>query len=252
MNSKSIKVRDGVKTFLAKAKSRSVPLHLGAIMTFDTDTCEKNTVEAGEVEQSIDLSWSIPEDYDANKETRLLRYDRSSKDELSIRYMCKTDDITDYVTISYHWEYSEGLSSPMGSMIAAAVSDPMKNGDNFIKTIILQRDYRTCTFNRYDVEAIFHMKPIINYRLEIMRSSGFKEFHDNIVECVIMQKSKREEIRKMAGVNVDDFQMYDDGGVYENFEQLLNSKYNINLYYVLCVIDRHRAGYILTDLISNQ
>ncbi|KAF5270300.1 hypothetical protein FQA39_LY08411 [Lamprigera yunnana] len=257
MNSKSIKVRDSVKTFLDKAKSQSVPLHLGAIMTFDSDSCENNTVEAGEVEQSIDLPWSIPKDYDANNEARLLRYGnsaeetlikstrydldnedsrcnarfsknnvlldtyewkkfteleshmmsqlfydsseiqrvlhQSSKDELS---MCKTDNITDDVTISYHWEYFEGLSSSIRSMFGADVSDPIRNGDNFIKTITLQRNYRTCTFNRYDVEAILHLKPIINYRLEIMRSSGFKEFYDNIVECVIMQKSKREEIRR--------------------------------------------------------
>ncbi|KAF5300712.1 hypothetical protein FQA39_LY11074 [Lamprigera yunnana] len=151
-------------------------------------------------------------------------------------------------------EYFEGLSSPMGSMIAAAVSDPMRNDDNFIKKITLQRDYHTCAFNRYDVEAIFHLKPIINYRLELMRSLGFKEFYDNIVECVIMKKSKREKIRSMAGVNVDEFQMYDDGGVYEIFEQLLTSKYKINSYNVLFVMEmyRHRPGYILTDLISNQ
>ncbi|KAF5272529.1 hypothetical protein FQA39_LY07853 [Lamprigera yunnana] len=216
-----------------------------------------------ETKKSIDLPWSIPEDYDANKEARLLRYgnaaeetlinstrydlDMKSKyieigysthldlhpDELSIRNMCKTHDITDNVKISYHWEYSEGLSLPMASMIAAAVSDPMSNVDNFMKTITLQRDYCTCMFNRYDVEAVFHLKPIITYRLEIMRSSGFKEFYDNIVECVIMQKSKREEIRRMAGVNIDDFQVYDDGGVYDIFEQLLNSKYNINSYNVL-------------------
>ncbi|KAF5287006.1 hypothetical protein FQA39_LY16120 [Lamprigera yunnana] len=247
-------------------KFRNVPLYLGAIMTFDIDSCENNTVEAGEVEQSIDLPWSILEDYDANNEARLLRYgnaadetlinstryglenegkyikigysthldlqpvirirdgatgcadsrcnarfwknnvwldtykwenftelephmmnqyfydsseiqhvlDQSSKDELSIRNMYKTDDIADDVTISYHWEYSEGLSLPIESMIAAAVSDPMRNGDNFIKSITFQCDYRTCTFYRYDVEAIFHLKPIINYHLEIMRSSGFR------------------------------------------------------------------------------
>ncbi|KAF5282279.1 hypothetical protein FQA39_LY17641 [Lamprigera yunnana] len=190
MNSKSIKVRDGVKTFLDKAQSRSVPLHFLAIMTVNIDSCENNTVEA---------------DYDANNEARLLRYgnaaeetlinltrydldnegkyieygystyidmqpvirirdgatgcadfrckarfsknnvlldtyewekftelephmmnqfcydsseiqrdlDQSSKDDLSIRNMCKTDDLIDDVAISYHWEYSEGLSSPM-------------------------------------------------------------------------------------------------------------------------------------------
>ncbi|KAF5287960.1 hypothetical protein FQA39_LY15598 [Lamprigera yunnana] len=154
---------------------------------------------AGEVEQSIDVPWSVPEDYNANNEARLLRndnaaeetlinstrydlenedkyidigysthldlqpvirirdgatgcensrcnarfsknnvfldtyqwekftelephmmnqffydsseiqrvFDESCKDELSIRNMCKTDDITDDVTISYHWEYSK-------------------------------------------------------------------------------------------------------------------------------------------------
>ncbi|KAF5299183.1 hypothetical protein FQA39_LY02356 [Lamprigera yunnana] len=216
--------------------------------TYTRSSTSTFKAEASEVEQSIDLSWLIPEDYDANNEARLLRHGNaaqetvinstrcdldnedsrcnarfskiyvlldtyewekfteiephmmsqffydSSKEELSIRNMCKTDDITDDVTILYHWEYSKGLSSPMGSMIAAAVLDPMRNGDNFIKTITLPRDYRTCTLNRYDVEAIFYLKPIVNYRLEIMRLSGFKEFYHNIIECVIMQKSKREEI----------------------------------------------------------
>ncbi|KAF5269125.1 hypothetical protein FQA39_LY08795 [Lamprigera yunnana] len=196
-----------------KAESRSVPLQLGAIVTFDTNSCKNNTVEAGEVEQSIDLLWSIPKDYDANNKALLLRYGKVteetlinstrydldnegkyieigcsthldlqpvtqirdgatgcadsrcnasfsknnvfldtcewekfteleshvmyqfvyhsseiqrvlkkfSKEELSIRNMCKNDDITDDVTISYNWEYSEDLSSPMGLMIAAAV-----------------------------------------------------------------------------------------------------------------------------------
>ncbi|KAF5288097.1 hypothetical protein FQA39_LY15522 [Lamprigera yunnana] len=203
-------------------------------MTFDTDSCENNTVEAAEVEQSIDLPWSILEVYDANNEARLLRYGDaaeetlinstrydldnkgkyikigysnarfsknnvlldtyewekftelephmmnqffydSSEIQLTIQNMCTTVDITDDATISYHSEYSECLSSSMGSMIAATVSDPMRNGDSFIKTITLQRDYRTCTFNRYDVEAIFHLKAIINFRLKIIQSSGFKD-----------------------------------------------------------------------------
>ncbi|KAF5296340.1 hypothetical protein FQA39_LY12557 [Lamprigera yunnana] len=88
MNSKSIKVRDGVKTFLDKANSRSVPLHFGAIMTLDTDSCENNTVQEGEVEQSIDLLWSIPEDSDANNEARLLSYGNAAEETLihSARY----------------------------------------------------------------------------------------------------------------------------------------------------------------------
>ncbi|KAF5306385.1 hypothetical protein FQA39_LY08894 [Lamprigera yunnana] len=53
-----------------------------------------------------------------------------------------------------------------------------------------------------DDEDIPTLKPLVNYRLELVRSSGLKEFYDNIVECVIMQKSKREDIRRMAGINV--------------------------------------------------
>ncbi|KAF5305690.1 hypothetical protein FQA39_LY09179 [Lamprigera yunnana] len=239
-----------MKTFLDKAKSESVPLHLVAIMTFDTDSCENNKVEAGEVEQSIDLLWSIPEDYDANNKARLLRYgnaaeetlinstrydldnegkyikigysthldlqpviqiqdgatgcadsrcnvrfsknnvlldtykwkkftelephvinqffydsseiqrvlDESSKDELFIQNMCKTDDITNAVTISYHWEYSEGLSSPTGSMIAAAVSDPrvlqihleFKNTINLARQAPLDESKARCDCMSYD------------------------------------------------------------------------------------------------------
>ncbi|KAF5287813.1 hypothetical protein FQA39_LY15674 [Lamprigera yunnana] len=180
----TIKVSKGVKTFLDKAKSSSVPLHLVSFMKFHAVSCEDNVV----ADQSIDLPWSIPEDYNINDETRLLAYgnaseetlinstcydldnegkyiemgysthlelqpffydsteiqkvlDQSSRDDLSIQNMCKTEDITDDVKILYHWEYSEGLSSPMMPTIAMIASDPMRNGNNFMKTIILQRDY---------------------------------------------------------------------------------------------------------------
>ncbi|KAF5286635.1 hypothetical protein FQA39_LY16209 [Lamprigera yunnana] len=190
--------------------------------------------------------------YDSAKIQKVL--DQSSGDELSIQNMGKTENITEDVKILYHWEYSEGLSSPMMPTIAMTASDPMRNGDNFMKTITLQRDYRTCTFNRYNAEAIFQLKPIINYRLELMRSWGLKGFYDNIVKYVIIQKSKREEIRRMAGININDFQVYGDGGAYEIFKQTLNSKYNINSYNVLCGMDmyRHRPVYILNDIIANR
>ncbi|KAF5281808.1 hypothetical protein FQA39_LY05022 [Lamprigera yunnana] len=101
MNSEFIKVRDGVKTFLDKAKSRSVPLHLGAILTFDIDSCENNTGEAGQVEQSTDLPWLIPEDYDANNEARLLRYGNAAEETLinSTRY--DLDNEGKYIEIGY-------------------------------------------------------------------------------------------------------------------------------------------------------
>ncbi|KAF5270745.1 hypothetical protein FQA39_LY01483 [Lamprigera yunnana] len=190
--------------------------------------------------------------YDSAEIQKVL--DQSSGDDLSIQNMDKTEDITEDVKILHHWEYSEGLSSPMMPIMSETASDPMRNGNNFMKTITLQRDYRTCTFNRYDAEAIFQLKPIINYRLKLMQSSWLKGFYDNIVEFVIIQKSKREEIRRMAGINIDDFSVYDDGGAYEIFEQTLNSKYNLNSYNVLCVMEmhRHRPGYILNDIIANR
>ncbi|KAF5274889.1 hypothetical protein FQA39_LY07071 [Lamprigera yunnana] len=70
----SIKLRDGVKTFLDQAKSRIVPLNLGTTTKFDTCSCENNTVEESEERQSIDLPWSIPKDYNVNNEARLLKY----------------------------------------------------------------------------------------------------------------------------------------------------------------------------------
>ncbi|KAF5282891.1 hypothetical protein FQA39_LY17452 [Lamprigera yunnana] len=94
-------VRDGAKTFLDKAKSRSVPLHLGAILTFGTDSCKNNTPDAGEVEQSTDLPWSIPEDHDANNEARLLMYGNAAEETLinSTRY--DLDNESKYIEIGY-------------------------------------------------------------------------------------------------------------------------------------------------------
>ncbi|KAF5301099.1 hypothetical protein FQA39_LY10918 [Lamprigera yunnana] len=167
MSSMTIKVREGVKKFLDKAKSRSVPLHLGSIMKSDANSCEDNVV----ADQSIDLPWSIPKDYNMNNETRLLahgnaleetlinstRYDLDndekyiemgysthlelqpkvlgqwSENELCIQNMGKTEDITEHIQILYHWEYSEGLSSPMMPAIAMTASNPMRNGGNMRK-----------------------------------------------------------------------------------------------------------------------
>ncbi|KAF5281445.1 hypothetical protein FQA39_LY17785 [Lamprigera yunnana] len=99
MNSNSIKVRDGLKTFLDKVKSRSVPLHLGVIMIFATNSCENDTVEAGEVEQSIDLPWSIPED--ANNEARLLRCGNAAEEMLINSKRYDLDNECKYIKIGY-------------------------------------------------------------------------------------------------------------------------------------------------------
>ncbi|KAF5281821.1 hypothetical protein FQA39_LY05035 [Lamprigera yunnana] len=60
-----------------------------------------NTAEAGEVEQSIDLHWSISEDYDVNHEARLLRYGNAAEKTLinSTRY--DLDNEGNYIEIAY-------------------------------------------------------------------------------------------------------------------------------------------------------
>ncbi|KAF5293610.1 hypothetical protein FQA39_LY03095 [Lamprigera yunnana] len=89
-----------------------------------------------------------------------------------------------------------------------------------------------------------------------MQSRKLKEFYDNLVVCVIVQKFKRGEIRRMAAAavvgDVDGemsmlFPMRMD--VYEILEQTLNYKCNINSYNVLCIMEayRHRPGYIMNS-----
>ncbi|KAF5269677.1 hypothetical protein FQA39_LY08600 [Lamprigera yunnana] len=96
------KVCEGVKTFLDKATFQSVHLHLGAIMTFDINSRENNMGVEGEESgvgsrQSIDLPWSLPKDYNANNETRLLKYG-----EFRIRDL--NDEINKLLREKRHWE----------------------------------------------------------------------------------------------------------------------------------------------------
>ncbi|KAF5302907.1 hypothetical protein FQA39_LY02087 [Lamprigera yunnana] len=56
---------------------------------------------------------------------------QSSKDELSIQNMSKTDDITEDVKISNHWEYSEGdqivSMSLNGSILLEVLKDSVRS-----------------------------------------------------------------------------------------------------------------------------
>ncbi|KAF5287821.1 hypothetical protein FQA39_LY15682 [Lamprigera yunnana] len=54
------------------------------------------------------------------------------------------------------------------------------------------------------MENIFCLKPIIDYRLEVVQSRKLKEFYHNLVKCVIVPKSKRGEIQRMAAAAVGD------------------------------------------------
>ncbi|KAF5277232.1 hypothetical protein FQA39_LY18519 [Lamprigera yunnana] len=180
-----------------------------------------------------------------------------NSDDLSVRNISRTSDISTDVKIYYNWEHTEGLSSSMARTMTAAG----RNRENFVKTITVYCDYQTCTFNRYEMENIFCSKPIIEYRLEVMQLRKLKEFYDNLVKCVIVQKSKRGEIRRMAAaavvgdvdgenfVVVPDENVRESMDVYEIFEQTLNYKCNINSHNVLCIMEtyRHRPGYIFHE-----
>ncbi|KAF5292737.1 hypothetical protein FQA39_LY13896 [Lamprigera yunnana] len=126
--------------------------------------------------------------------------EQSFKDDLSVRNISRSGDISTDVKIYYNWEHTKRLTSPMTRTMSTAA----RNREDFLKTVNLYRDYQTCTFNRYDMENIFCLKPIIEYRSEVMQSRKLKEFYNNLVECVIVKKSKCEEIRRMAAAAVGD------------------------------------------------
>ncbi|KAF5291665.1 hypothetical protein FQA39_LY14302 [Lamprigera yunnana] len=74
-----------------------------------------------------------------------------------------------------------------------------------------------------------------------MQSRTVKEFYHNLVECVIVQKPKRGEIRRMADAVGDVNVAFDENvcesmDVYEIFEQTLNYRYNVNSHNVLWII----------------
>ncbi|KAF5285853.1 hypothetical protein FQA39_LY04314 [Lamprigera yunnana] len=89
MSSMTIKVREGVNAFLDKAKSRSVPLALGPITTFDANSREGNVVD-----QSTNLPWSIRKNYSMNDEARLRTYGSVLQEALinSTRYDLNNKD----------------------------------------------------------------------------------------------------------------------------------------------------------------
>ncbi|KAF5306730.1 hypothetical protein FQA39_LY01488 [Lamprigera yunnana] len=103
--------------------------------------------------------------------------EQSFKNDLSVRNISRTGDISTDVKIYYNWEDTEGLSSPMTRTMSVAA----RNREDFLKTISLYCDYQTCTFNRYEMENIFCLKPIIEYRLEVMQSRKLKEFNNNLM-----------------------------------------------------------------------
>ncbi|KAF5287211.1 hypothetical protein FQA39_LY15988 [Lamprigera yunnana] len=108
--------------------------------------------------------------------------EQSFKDELFVRNISRTCDINTDVKIYYNWEHTEGLSSSMARTMSAkpAAKPAARNREDFLKTITLYRDYQTCTFNRYEMENIFSLKPIIELRLEVMQSHKLKEFYNNL------------------------------------------------------------------------
>ncbi|KAF5289941.1 hypothetical protein FQA39_LY14950 [Lamprigera yunnana] len=89
--------------------------------------------------------------------------------------------------------------------------------------------------------------PIIEYRLEVIQSRKLKEFYNNLVECVIVQKFKRGEIRRMAAAAVRDVNVVLDENVcesmdvYKIFEQTLNYRCNKNSHNMLCIMEVRHA-----------
>ncbi|KAF5298835.1 hypothetical protein FQR65_LT19576 [Abscondita terminalis] len=117
---------------------------------------------------------------------------------------------------------------------------------NFVKTIKLTRNYKNCILSKWDVDCMFGLKDIINYRLDLMQSYKLEEFYNRLINCMVIEQRKKKETEE------DD----DDGGwgVYDVYEKLLNTEYNINSHNVLCLMEilYYRPGFIMSCVVENS
>ncbi|KAF5274675.1 hypothetical protein FQR65_LT16912 [Abscondita terminalis] len=100
--------------------------------------------------------------------------------------------------------------------------------------------------SKWDVDCMFGLKDIINYRLELMQSYKLDTFYNYLINCVVIEQRKKKETEE------DDD---DDGwGVYDIYEKLLNTEYNINSHNVLCLMEilYYRPGFIMSCVVENS
>ncbi|KAF5308318.1 hypothetical protein FQR65_LT18239 [Abscondita terminalis] len=150
----------------------------------------------------------------------------------------KTSDISRDLKIIYTTEYRPDLGW----------SECNNNG--FVNTICLTRDYKNCILNKWDVDCMFGLKDIINYRLELMQSYKLDVVFNGVIKRMVIELDKVKK-KKTLEQTINDG---DDWGVYEMFEKLINSKYNINSHNVLCLMEvlYRRPGFIMSHVVENM
>ncbi|KAF5303244.1 hypothetical protein FQR65_LT18999 [Abscondita terminalis] len=94
-----------------------------------------------------------------------------------------SSDISKDVQIVYNTENNPNLS------------DRLYWGEcsNFVKTIKLTRNYKNCILSKWDVDCMFGLKDIINYRLELMQSYKLDTFYNYLINCVVIEQRKKKE-----------------------------------------------------------
>ncbi|KAF5270150.1 hypothetical protein FQR65_LT17883 [Abscondita terminalis] len=92
--------------------------------------------------------------------------------------LSKTSDISRDLKIIYTTEYRPDLGW----------SECNNNG--FVNTICLTRDYKNCILNKWDVDCMFGLKDIINYRLELMQSYKLDVVFNGVIKRMVIELDK--------------------------------------------------------------
>ncbi|KAF5281843.1 hypothetical protein FQA39_LY05057 [Lamprigera yunnana] len=214
-------------------------------------------------------------DYNPTEEVRLLQYNNASNEVLvDVTQYPLDGDADKYIEM----EYSTYLNlEPVirnrdgcGDFGNGGCQAPLNKNSVLLtieewKTLISLKSYLANQFFHDSIE-IQHIlehteglsSPMTRTILELMQSLKLKEFYNNLVRCVIVQKSKRGEIRRMAAAAaVGDVNVILDENVCdvcEIVEQTLNYRCNINSHNVLCIMEayRHRPGCTINGIMSHR
>ncbi|KAF5279262.1 hypothetical protein FQR65_LT15447 [Abscondita terminalis] len=225
------KISSDIKNFIQRSKSRSVPLNLDSVSTtigfcgvepekksMDTSNAEVQNVSLDSI-STASSSWWFATDYDLANESRLLNFNNASNEKL-VNSSCYKLDYDD----------DEENTLKLGKVHICSLHRPDLgwsecNNNGFVNTICLTRDYKNCILNKWDVDCMFGLKDIINYRLELMQSYKLDVVFNGVIRRMVIELDKVKK-KKTLEQTINDGDIGDDDddwGVYEMFEKLINT-----------------------------
>ncbi|KAF5275342.1 hypothetical protein FQR65_LT04170 [Abscondita terminalis] len=141
--------------------------------------------------------------------------------EEDISYVDDYEFLTNNLNIIYNWEFIEG-------------------SDRILKNVDIRQYDQLCNMERNDIEELFSFKFIINYRLELLQSYNFVTYFQNFIGKVIEYRRFRKR----------EFEEENDENVYQDIEDVLNSKYNTNSHNTVCIMEilHYYPSYIVNKI----